>query len=98
MGNMQIEVIIVITHTDQTRHVLKYRWYHIPCRYLPHILEKILYTQRYYIERYYAKESLNYQTFYGNIMNENYRKSGCKLIRDYNLVTFDNKEITVFSE
>jgi hypothetical protein len=62
-------------------------------RILQNFGDIIIYTQRYFIN-----ETPNYYTFYGKHMIEKYRKNGNKLIRDYNLVTFDNKEITTFNE
>jgi hypothetical protein len=58
--------------------------------------EYIVYTQRYY--RFPEDTQANYQTYYGGRMRERYRRNDSKLLRDYLLVTFNNIEITVFSE
>lgn len=51
-----------------------------------------------YTERDYTNDIVKYYTFYGKSMNEKYRKRGQRLLRDYNLVTLDNKEIPVYIE
>lgn len=65
---------------------------------LQYTRDSIIFSQRYYVERYNIEESLNYQTFYGYSMYEKYRKSGRRLLREYILVTHDNLDILVFRE
>ncbi len=51
-----------------------------------------------YTERYYTDNIANFQTFLGYNIIERYRKNKRNLIRDYNLITCDNKEIPVFRD
>jgi hypothetical protein len=58
----------------------------------------IVFTQRYYVDRSNPEERINYQTFYGHKMFDKYRIKRDRLLRDYILITNDNKEIPVFTE